>query len=137
MQKLCIRGWEFVILQFRFDHPLQSVAAQRLRLAANQPADKKFQADGLLRIVVGDGFKEFADGDGHAEFLVDFAGEALLEGFVRFAFAAGEFPQPAQMGPGVAPGDEQFAAAKDEGGGNFDDWSRVEPSPLRFAAPRD
>ena len=62
-----------------------------------QPADEKFQVDGFLRISVGDFFKKFADGDFHAEFLADFADQALLEGFVRFAFAAGKFPQPAEM----------------------------------------
>ena len=91
-----------------------------MRLAVQQAADKKFQVDGFLRIGVGDGLKEFADGDFHAEFLADFADEALLEGFARLAFAAGKFPQPAEMRLGVAPGDEQFAVAENEGGGNFD-----------------
>ena len=86
-----------------------------------QAADIKFQVDGFLRIGVGDGFKEFADGDGHAQFLADFADQALLEGFARLAFAAGKFPQSAQMGPGVTPGDEQFALVEDQGGGNVDD----------------
>jgi hypothetical protein len=89
-----------------------------LRFAAQQPADEKFQVNGFLRVGVGDGFKQFADGDFHAEFLADFADQALLEGFVRFAFAAGKFPQPAEMRFGVALGDEQFAAAENQGGGD-------------------
>jgi hypothetical protein len=46
---------------------------------------------------VGDFLKQFADGNFHAEFLADFADEALLEGFVRLALAAGKFPQSAEV----------------------------------------
>ncbi len=109
------------MVQFRRADPLERRAAEQPRFAAFQPADKKLQVNGFLRVGVGDGFKKFADGDLHAEFLADFARQALLEGFARFALATGEFPQPAEMGIGVAPGDEQFAAAKNQGGGNFRD----------------
>ena len=85
-----------------------------------QPADEKFQVDGLFRVGVGDLFKQFADGDLDAQFLAQFADQALLEGFVRLAFAAGKFPKPAQMRIRVALGDEQFAVAENQRGGNVD-----------------
>jgi hypothetical protein len=81
--------------------------------------------NGFLRVGVGDGFKKFADGDFHAEFLADFAHQALLEGFVRFALAAGKFPQAAEMRLGVTLGDEQFAIAKYQGGGDIRDVTRI------------
>ena len=52
---------------------------------------------GFFGVVVPDFLKQFADGNFHAEFLADFADEALLKSFARLAFAAGKFPQPAEM----------------------------------------
>ena len=48
--------------------------------------------------------------------------QARFKGLVRLAFAAGELPQPAQVRVGMALGDEQFALAEDQGGGDIDDW---------------
>jgi hypothetical protein len=50
----------------------------------------------------------------------------LLEGFVRFALAAGKFPQATEMRLGVTLGDEQFAVAKNQGGGDVRDGLKVE-----------
>jgi len=91
----------------------------------SKPADEKFQVNGFLRISVSDGFKKFADGDFHAEFLADFTHQALLEGFVRFALATGKFPQAAEMRIGMAPGYEQFAAAENQGAETSRDVSRA------------
>ena len=85
------------MVQFRRADPPERRAAERLRFAAFQPADEKFQVNGFLRVGVGDGFKKFADGDFHAEFLADFAHQALFKGFARFALATGKFPQSAEM----------------------------------------
>src|SRR5208283_1048666 len=122
-QQLRVRRWKLVMVQFRRADPLECRAAEQLRFSTFQPADKKFQVNGFLRISVGDGFKKFADGDLHAKLLADFTDQALLEGFAGFALAAGKFPQPAEMRPGAALGDEQFAVTKNQGGGDFRDVS--------------
>ena len=69
---------------------------------------------------MGDFFQQSANGNFHAQLLADFADEALLKVFVRLALAAGKFPQAAEVRMGVAPGDEEFSAAKDERGTDFD-----------------
>ena len=76
--------------------------------------------DGFFRIVVANFLEQFADGNFHAQLLADFADEALLKGFARLAFAAGKFPQSAEMRIGMALRDEQFAVAEDERGADFD-----------------
>ena len=68
-----------------------------------------------------DVFKEFADGDGRGEFLANLADKALLKRLASLALAAGKLPQPAEMGAGAAPGDEQLAVAEDERGADFND----------------
>ena len=108
-------------VELRLINQLHRRAIQRLRFAGNQFADEKFQVDGFLWVVVADFLEEFADGNFHAEFLADFADEALLEGLARLAFAAGKFPQPAEMRLRVALRDEQFAAVEDERGADCDD----------------
>jgi hypothetical protein len=45
----------------------------------------------------------------------------LFKGFIRFALAAGKFPQAAEMRLGVTLGDEQFATAENQGGGDIND----------------
>ena len=64
-------------------------------------------------------FKQFADGNFHAEFLADFADEALLKGFIRLAFAAGKFPKPAEVRRCVTLRDEQLATVEDERGADL------------------
>ena len=94
-----------MVVQFRFAHPFDRRATERLGFATYQPANEKFQVDRLFRVSVCDFFEKFANGRFHAEFLAQFANQASLESLVRFAFAAGKFPKPAQMRPGVALGD--------------------------------
>ena len=86
-----------------------------------EAADEKFEEDVFFGVGVPDGFEEVYDVDGDAEFFADFAEEALFKGFGGFAFAAGEFPEAAEVGAGLAPGEEDAAAAKNEGGGDFHD----------------
>ena len=81
--------------QFIPGDPFERGTAEGLRLAADPFAKEEFQVDGLFLVGVGDFFKQFAHGNGHAQFFTDFADEALLEGFVWFALAAGKFPQAA------------------------------------------
>ena len=49
-----------------------------------------------------DGIEQLADNDFHAEFFLKFTGETLLKGFSGLAFAAGKFPQPAEVRSRVA-----------------------------------
>ena len=50
----------------------------------------------------------------NAQFLGQFAPETLLETFARLQFAAGKFPQAAQVGLRQPPGDEQLPASKNQ-----------------------
>ena len=109
--------------QFSFANPFHGGAFQRLRFACEKLADEKFQVDGFLRVSVRDFFKQFADGNVHAEFLADFADEALLESFAGLAFAAGKFPKSAEVRLRVALGDEQSAVMEDERGADFDGFT--------------
>jgi len=54
-----------------------------------------------------------------AQFLPEFAVEALLKGLARFAFAARKFPQAAQVPASGAPGDQKFALAKNQTRGHL------------------
>lgn len=58
--------------------------------------------------------------DIHTEFLLKFAGQALLKRFSRLTFAARKFPQPAEMRSGVTLSDEQFTGTEDESSTDFD-----------------
>ena len=102
-----------------FFNPFHGGAIQRLRLTGQKLADEKLQADGFFRIVVADFLEQFADGNFHAQFLADFADEALLESLAGFALAAWKFPKPAEMRLRVALRDEQFAFAEDERGADL------------------
>ena len=84
------------------------------------------EADGFFGVGVGDFFDLFSDGDFDAEFFAEFAREAMLEGFVALEFAAGKFPEAAEVVAGAALGDEEFTSAEDEASGDIDDF--VHPS---------
>jgi hypothetical protein len=68
---------------------------------------------------VGEFCHERADGNFDAEFFAQFADEALLGGFAGFAFAAGKFPQAAEVRVGVTLGDQKFAVVEEQGGADF------------------
>ena len=70
---------------------------------------------------MGQALDQLAHGHLDAQLLAQFARQAGFKGLVRLAFAAGELPQPAQVRVGMALGDEQFAVAEDQGGGDIDD----------------
>ena len=106
--------------QFRSANPLHRRAIQRLRFAGKKPADKEFKPDGFFGIGVEDLFKQSDDGNFHAQLFANFPNKALLKGFIRLALAAGKLPKAAEVRAGVAPGDEQLSAAKDERGGDLD-----------------
>ena len=55
-----------------------------------------------------------------AQFFTEFAVEALLKTFAGFAFAAGKFPQAAEVRASGTAGDQQAPIAENQAGGNFD-----------------
>ncbi len=67
--------------KLRAVNPFHGGAIQRLRFAGQKLAEEKFQMDGFFGVVVADFLEQFADGNFHAQFLADFADEALLETF--------------------------------------------------------
>jgi hypothetical protein len=76
-------------------------------------AAEKFQEHRFLGVSVGEGFDRFVNFYFDAQFLAQFAGKTLFEGFIRLAFAAGKFPKTTLMRLGVALGEKEFAVAKD------------------------
>ena len=85
----------------------------RLGFAGDEGAVEEAEADGFFVIGVGDFFDLGADADLDAEFFAEFANEAVFEGFVGLEFAAGEFPEEAEVIAGAALGDEELAGTED------------------------
>jgi hypothetical protein len=125
MEQGLIRGGEGVRCQPGGINPFERGTTERLRLADEEIGEKELQSHGLVRVGVGEVGEERAGAGGNAKFFVEFALEALLEGFSGFAFAAGEFPEAAKVRFGRALRDEEFAGAKDERGADFDQGSRA------------
>ena len=69
---------------------------------------------------MGETFEQFADLHFDAQFLAQLARKTFFEGFGPLAFAAGKFPQAAQVGIGMTLGDKQLSIAKDQSGADFD-----------------
>ena len=62
--------------------------------------------NGLLGIFVSERFDQLTDRHLDTKFLTQFARQAFFERFIRFAFAAGEFPQTAKVSIDVALSDQ-------------------------------
>jgi hypothetical protein len=97
---------------------LESGAAKGLRFALLQPAKIKAEVDGFFRILMGDIFKELANGDLDAEFFAQLPNQTGLERLSWLQFAPGKFPKSAQMSVRIALGDQQLAAMENQGGGD-------------------
>lgn len=54
------------------------------------------------------------------QFLPQLPLQAGFEGFVGFTFASGKLPEPAEVCPGRAAGDEEAALVEDQPGGDLD-----------------
>ena len=106
--------------------PGEGVAVEGLGFAGDEGAVEEAEADGFFGIGVGDFFDLGADGDFDAEFFAEFAREAVLESFTGLKFAAGEFPEAAEVIAGAALGDEELAVAEDEAGGDVDDFGHTQ-----------
>ena len=87
-----VSGRELIMVEFVAGDPAKIRAAEGLGFALFPGAAKKLQEHSLVRVGVDDGFDEFVNIDLNPQLLLEFAGEALLEGFVGMALAAGKFP---------------------------------------------
>lgn len=105
--------------------PTQVGASDWARFAFQPGASKEAKLDGFLRVIVRDGLDEFADLDLNVQFLAELPPQALLEGLIRLALAAREFPEPGKMSARRTLRDQEFSASKDESGGHFNDTRRV------------
>ncbi len=115
-QQLHIGGGKLKTGGLRSFDPAKIRNPDLLRLAGKDLAEKKFQADGFFRIIVGNFFKQFADGNFNPQFLANLTNQASFKSFARLALAAGKFPKSAEMRFGVALRDEQFAVAENQRG---------------------
>lgn len=121
VDELSIGGWELVGGEGLGGDPGEGVAVEGLGFSAGEGAVEEAEANGFLGVGVSDFFDLAADGDFDAEFFAEFADEAVLEGFVGLEFAAGKFPESAEVVAGAALGDEELASAENEAGGDIDD----------------
>jgi len=71
-------------------------------------------------VVELDGGEGFEDVDVDREFFFQFAEESLFEGFGGLVFAAGEFPEAAEGGVGVALADQDAPRSENDADGDFD-----------------
>ena len=107
------------------------MAVDGLRFAGLEGALEEAEADGFFGIGVGDFFDLVTDGDLDADFFAEFADEAVFEGFVGLDFAAGEFPEEAEVIAGAALGDKELAGAENQAGGDINGFVHS-----RISAPR-
>ena len=124
-----IVGGQFVMID-----PFYCGAIERLGFALGQPAEEEIQQHRPLGVSVRDGLKQCSDNDFDAEFFPQFTDKALLEGFARFAFATGKFPQAAQMRIGVALRDEQLAGTEDQARADLNRGTRASNRSVRLSA---
>ena len=120
LDEFCVGGGELVRAEGFAGDPGEGVAVDWLGFAGDEGAVEEAEADGFFGIGVGDFFDLRADGDFDGEFFAEFADEAVFEGFSGFDFAAGEFPEEAEVVAGAPLGDEELAGAEDEAGGDID-----------------
>src|SRR6185436_7325075 len=96
-------------------------ATDRPRFTSLEPAHEKLQVDRLFRIVVCDTLEQSTHDHVDSQFLLQLAREALLEGFARLTFTAGEFPQSAKMRAFLPFGNEDFTITEDQTCGHVGD----------------
>ena len=118
-EQLRIGSGKFVTLQLFCLNPAKCRATERLRFVRHPATTKEIQENGFFRIGMRYGLNQFKNFNFDSQFLTQFADQALFERFIRFAFATGKFPKPAEMRIRVALGDEKFAVAKNQASGNF------------------
>src|SRR6266498_1245551 len=108
--------------QFLHAGPAECRTAPRLGFVLLPGATKEAQVDGLFRVGVRDRLHQFAYLHFDAEFLLEFAAQALFKRLLWLTFASRKLPQPGQMASRGTLGDEKFASAQNQGGGDLDDW---------------
>jgi len=101
-------------------NPFKSGTTNGLRLALAQAAEKEFQVDGFLGVVMGDLLEQLPKRNLNGQFLMEFAHKASLEALAWFAFAARELPQTRQVAALQALGNEKFLSVKNQAGSDVD-----------------
>jgi hypothetical protein len=124
------------IIQF---DPLKCRTAKWLRLTCGPPALKEIEANGFFRVTMNHRIDPLPHFNFDCQFLAKFPDQALLEGFIAFAFSARKLPESAQMRISVSLCDEKFSVPKNQAGGNVDDLLRIvihsEPERTRTLKP--
>ena len=86
--------------QFFLGYPTDCRAAQgaRFGLGFRQSAAEETQVNRFLRIRVRQAFHQILHDYVNSKFLPEFTVEAILERLARFTLAAGELPEPGEVG---------------------------------------
>ena len=92
MKEAGVGGGEIVVLKFASADPFKVGAAEGLGFVSQPLASIESEVNGFVGIGVSQAFNKLTDQNVDSEFFAQFADQALFEGFMRFAFAAGEFP---------------------------------------------
>jgi hypothetical protein len=84
-----------------------------------ESASERVKPDVHMFVSPIDGGESIGDGDLYVEFFGEFADQGGFLAFVRFDFAAGEFPQSSEMFIGRSQAGQQAAFVFDESANNF------------------
>lgn len=115
-------------------HPGEVSAFDGRGFAGGDLAEMEAEADGLLRVGVGDLLIEGPDRSLEAEFLLQFPAKGQFPRFALLELAAGELPHAGKMGTGRTLGDQQSAIPEDQAGGDIDDGRRAHGQGVGLAA---
>jgi hypothetical protein len=88
----CVGGWKFELGKFLTIHPAYRGTVYWPRLVGEQSASVKPEVHGFLGVGVIQALDKIEHFHIASEFFIEFASEALLEGFTRFALATRELP---------------------------------------------
>ena len=109
-----------VVGKFGRSDPCDGLAMDGARLMTDPEATKESQMHGPFGVVVDDVVDERINPHFDAEFLAQFAMEALLKRFACLEFAARKFPKPAQVRLGGPLRYQQGSVSENQRGGNLD-----------------
>jgi hypothetical protein len=88
----CVGGWKFELGKLLTIHPAHRGAVDRSRFVGEQSALVKPEVYGFLGVGVIQALDKIEHFHIAPEFFMEFASEALLEGFTRFTLATRELP---------------------------------------------
>lgn len=116
-----VRGGEIDRCQFGGENPAQRNVFVRMRqrtAVVEQPTDERNHGNDHGAIVVRKRWQRLHEGDGAAEFFLDFAGQGGGGILARLDLAAGEFPFEAEVFVGRPLGDQEAAGTVFDDGAN-------------------